>query len=152
MPSLVIDPITEAEIYIRTALMDNPTLVSIFSSFIGTHPGPRRESDGTPLTYPILTYTHIGGFSDTILVGGETFQSRLRFLIRGITDTNDQMLVSPGVVEIQRALHFTSGYTDNATISACYRDKPFKMIEITNSAEYIHLGGEYIIHINGNYS
>lgn len=151
MPPLAIDPVTEAEIYLQSVLSAHSGVTAVFGNRIYAHPAPRTDQSGNLVEYPILTYTYLNSDDDLMLVGATTFWSTLRFLVRGITDTNNQLALRDGVAAIYEALHATSGYTNNATISACYRSKPFSMPEVTNSIHYIHRGGEYILHLNGHY-
>lgn len=151
MAPLVVDVITEAEIYILDCLTQNAKIQSVVGNRIYKHPAPRTDDNGALVTYPILTYNFMYSVMDTLLVGSQRFWSTLRFMVRMITDTNDPLIITEGVTGIYEALHGTAGYTAKATISACIHDKPFDMTEISVSTQYIHRGGEFLININGNY-
>lgn len=141
MPQTAIDPITEAEIWLRATLLASDAVTAVYGNKITTHPGPRA------LGYPILTFFCLTPENDLMLVGTDILWAELRFVVRGITEGDDRLVLRPGVVAVQEALHGKYGYTDNAYIVSCTRIRPFSMHEMADSKDYYHLGAEYNIKI-----
>lgn len=142
------DPVNEAEIWLQATLSAHPGVTSVFADRIWSQPGPRKKSNQAITTYPICTYSLETPYLDTTVNGPDTFWSRLLFKVCGIAEGNDQQEIANGSAQIYSALHDKFGETDKAVISACVRDRPYKEVEIKNSSEYLHLGGEYLIYIS----
>lgn len=142
------DVISEAEVWIRQTLLDNPNIVTVFGQRVFSHPGPRYNQDDTRVQYPICTYEFMYPQPDLRVVGAERFWSEIRFLVRGIMKGNDATTLGAGAAAIFESLNGAWGSTDGAIITSCVQDRPYKDIEILVSTQYIHLGGEYVIQIN----
>lgn len=133
-----IDEFTEAQIWMRAQLLNSSRVTAIFGDRIMAHPAPRDLT-----VYPILTYDALFAQPDVHLVGGNILWSVVPFTVRGIVDGLDQMRLQEGVAAIHDALHNQWGTTDNATVW-CVRDKPFYMVELSDTIHYLHKGGMYL--------
>jgi hypothetical protein len=142
------DVISEAEVWLRETLRNDADILSIFGDRIYSYPGPRYNNENDRIVYPILTYEFQYPKPDLHVVGAVRFWSTIRFIVRGTMKGNDQKEVAEGAQYIYNALQGKYGYTDGAIISACIEDRPYKEVELLNSTQYIHLGGEYEININ----
>jgi hypothetical protein len=136
-----IDEITEAEIWLRSTLTAASAVTDVFDDRISVHPGPRGAE------FPRLTYVCMTPQDDLMLVGTDIFWAKLRFVVRAITPGSDATPISAGVAAMHEAIHGKYGFTDNAYIVSCTRIRPYKMYEVLDSVEHLHLGGEYLIQI-----
>lgn len=138
---VAIDEITEAQIWLYSTLSADAGVTAVFGSSIGTNPLPRETA------YPRLTYNCLTPLNDLILVGSEIFYASLRFCVRGIVKGNDTYDIRAGLAAMHTALHGKNGFTDDAYIVSCVRVRPYHLPEISDSIEYTHQGGEYLIRL-----
>lgn len=136
-----IEPVTEAEIWLQSVLNADASVLAVFAERITTHPAPRDSG------YPILTHFCLTPEDNLILVGGDIYWATLRFLIRGIALGDDRLTLRPGVAAMHAALHNKRGETAVAFIESCIQIRPFTMLEMADSIEYYHVGGEYQIKV-----
>lgn len=137
-----IDAITEAHIWLQATLSADAGVTASFGSRIYRHPAPRD------VPYPQLTYAYLGSPRDLLVVGTHTFWSTVRFLVTGYVEGNDDTDLTAGVAAVKDALHGRFGFTDNANINSCIHDRPVFIPEVTNSVQYLRIGGEYVITIH----
>lgn len=134
-----IDPVAEARTFINSQLAASAAVTAAVGTRFGAHPYPRTDD------YPIITYEFLGSPQSEMVVGTAIIMWYMRFLVRGITNTNNDLALSPAVIAIFDALHGKSGPTANAYIVFCTEQNTFYMNEIDASVQYIHKGGEYLI-------
>jgi len=136
-----IDPISEAKIWLYQTLSADPTCAATFGDSIGDHPLDRDAG------FPKLTYTCLTPQNDLLLVGTDIFWSGLRFFVRAIVEGNNTLAIKPALVALHDAIHGKYGYTDDAYIVSCTRIRPYYLHEMSDSLEYTHQGGEYLIRL-----
>lgn len=138
---MAIDEITEAQIWLQATLSADPTVASVFGTNVGQNPLPRESA------YPRLTYNCLTPQNDLILVGSDIYYASLRFVVRGIVKGNSTYAIKDALAAMHTAIHAKYGFTDDAYIVSCVRVRPYHLPEISDSIEYTHQGGEYLIRL-----
>lgn len=134
-----IDPIAEARTWITSRLAASAAVAAAVGDRFYKHPAPRD------VAHPFITHQYMSSPVSPMVVGTAILWWELRFIIRAITDTNNDLALSAAIVAIYDALHGTSGTTANAQIVFCTEQRAFELIEVDASIEYLHGGGEYLI-------
>lgn len=138
---MAINEINEAQKWLYSMLTANATVVSTFGTNVGANPLPRDKG------FPRLTYNCFTPQDDLLLVGTGIFWAGLRFVVRAIVEGNDTLDVDAGLEAMHDSIHGQYGFTTDAYIVSCVRVRPYYLHEMSDSIEYTHIGGEYLIRI-----
>lgn len=136
-----ISEIDEAEIWLYDTLTNDATVSATFGDNIGHNPLPRESG------FPRLTYNAFTAQEDLILVGSDIYYAKLRFVVRAIVPGNSTYAIKDALAAMHAAIHGKYGFTDSAYIVSCTRVRPYYLHEMSDSLEYTHQGGEYLIRI-----
>lgn len=136
-----ISEIDEAEIWLYQTLTADPVVTATFGTNIGHNPLARGGG------YPRLTYNSFTAQEDLRLVGSEIFYAKLRFVVRAIVEGTNTFAIKDALAAMHAAIDSKYGFTDSAYIVSCTRVRPYYLHEMSDSLEYTHQGGEYLIRI-----
>lgn len=127
--------------WLSTVLRADPTLVAAASG------GVYRGHIPAGRSYPVVLIEYIAPLDDTDGNAGFRVWTRLRYLVRGIVESNTDASVQTIADRIDAVLHAVQGGVSDVGIAYCKRVKPYyqEMQGVDSKRTYIHSGGEFEI-------
>ena len=130
--------ISVAEKWMVGVLGADSTLISAVSDRIYAHVVP----EGTAFPYIFITYQ---GGSDVLTNGAYRIMSKLRYVVRAVSNSTSSESARPIADRIDAVLHGKQGTVSLGVVFSAVRDQPFFMIEIRDGMHLRHVGGIYTV-------
>lgn len=112
---------------------------------VGGAVDPRIYADVAPLNTasPWVVYQMQTPQGDVLGVGATRILTRAQYLVRGVAASTDLTRLDVIAERIDALLHHKQSSITGLEVTASYRVRPFRLSEVVDGVQYLHLGGLY---------
>ena len=132
-----------ADTWIESQLSGSTAVTAIVSTRIYPDVAPPDAS------YPFIVYSLVSP-DDVRGVSSQRIMSSTIYLVKATALSPNFNALSPVAEAIDAALDKQSGPVTGGTVLMCARQRPHRQAETTDGKTYRHLGGEYLIQVQGD--
>lgn len=132
-----------ADAWIEAQLSGSSAVTNVVSNRIYSDVAPPN------IDYPFIVYYVISP-DDVRGVSSQRIMSSTIYLVKATALSSDYAALQPLVEAIDAALDGQSGAVTGGNVLMCSRQRPHRQAETLDGNTYRHLGGEYLIQVQGD--